>query len=169
MCSFLFGLSQTASLRHADSRVWESSLICIFLQPQHLPFIFPGNNLTNGAQRFEMISPSFFYLSRQLCQLEFKTLLPSGRSGSMQRGRNYLRDVKLWQQSDGISFAKSAACLITLKKYPWCDLTFYGLFHCQLPTPFSLSFAPDKPAVKQQWAFFHRNYFSNLSILFMDL
>lgn len=121
------------SLHHTDFRVWESSLILILLQPRHLTFIFPGNNLTNGAGRAEMISSSFFYLSRQLCQLEFKTPWPFGRSGSTQRGRNDLWDLKLWHLSDRISFAKSGLCLITAKKYPWCDLTFYGLFHPQFP------------------------------------
>lgn len=49
-------------------------------------------------------------------------------------------------------FAKSGVCLITAKKYPWCDLTFYGLFHRQFPAPFSLSLTPDKPACVQQKA-----------------
>lgn len=54
----------------------------IFLQPQHLTFIFPVNNLTNGAGR-----APFFYLSWRLCKLEFKTPWPSGRCGSTQRGQ----------------------------------------------------------------------------------
>lgn len=84
-------------LRHTDSRVWESSPIRIFLQPWRLTFIFPANKRTNGAGRVEMIwPPSFSYLSRQLCQLEFKTPRPSGRCGSTQRGRNYLWE--LWPQ-----------------------------------------------------------------------
>lgn len=91
---------------------------------------------------------SLSYLSRQLCQLEFKTPRPSGRSGSTQRGQNDLWDLKPWQLSDRISFAKSGLCLITAKKYPWCDLTFYGLFHLQFPALISLSL----PLLHSWWA-----------------
>lgn len=54
----------------------------------------------------------------------------------MQRGQNYLWDV------DRISSCWCGLRLITAKKYPWCDLTFYGLFHCQFPAPLALPPSP---------------------------
>jgi len=45
--------------------VWESFLICIFLQLSHLTFIFSVNNHTNGARRVEMIPPPLDPLSEQ--------------------------------------------------------------------------------------------------------
>lgn len=49
--AFLFSLPQS------QSTLWESFLILIFLQPQHLAFVFPDNNQADGAGRVQMVFP----------------------------------------------------------------------------------------------------------------
>lgn len=96
-----------------------------FLQPWHLTFIFPGNSRTNGAGRVEMISPSrSFIWADGFVSWSSKHCGPLG-DPVQRRGAEIISGT--WgygSKSDRISFAKSGVCLITAKKYPWCDLTF---------------------------------------------